>query len=97
MRLKVVVGLMVLGILGFTILGEHGVLKLVRYRQQRQEFVKEASRLREENEKLRQDIESLQNDPSFIERVARENLGMVKPGEFVIQFTDPKPADKVSP
>jgi cell division protein FtsB len=91
MKVKVVVGLVVLGILGFTIFGEHGVLKLVQYRQQRQAFAAEAAKLRADNDKLRQEIESLKNDPRYIERIARESLGMVRPGEFVIQFTEAPP------
>lgn len=88
MKVKVVVGLVVLAILGFTIFGEHGVLKLVQYRQQRQAFAAEAAQLRVDNDKLRQEIEALQNDPRYIERIARESLGMVRPGEYVIQFTE---------
>ena len=92
MKVKVVVGLVVVGILGFTVFGEHGVFKLMHYRAQRQEFAREAGRLRNENDKLRQEIDSLKNDPHYIERVARENLGMVRPGEFVIEFTEAPPS-----
>ena len=43
-----------------------------------------------QNEGLRVEINSLRNDPSYIERVARTELGMVRDDELVFQFTDRK-------
>lgn len=37
---------------------------------------------------LRTKQEKLQNDPRFLERVAREELGLSKPGETVFKFVD---------
>ena len=88
MKLKVAVGILVLVILAFTVFGDRGLLNLVRYQKERQELVAQAQKLREENEALRAEIEHLKTDPSYIERLAREELGMVKPGELVIQFSD---------
>lgn len=42
------------------------------------------------NDSLRQVIKLLEGDIDFIERVAREDLGLVKPGEVVI----PLPAEE---
>ncbi len=41
-------------------------------------------RLEAENDSLRQVLKLLESDIDFIERVAREDLGLVKPGEVVI-------------
>lgn len=51
-----------------------------------QALIKENSRLAEENKKLKE-------DPLYIEKVARENLGLAKPGEFVVKFIN-KDTDK---
>jgi len=90
MKLKVVVGLMVLVILVFTVFGDHGLLKLVRSDRQKQAFVEQVEKLRSENAVLEERIELLTNDFDYLERIAREDLGMVKPGEFVFQFTEPE-------
>ena len=46
-----------------------------------------------ENDRLAREAEALRNDPSAIERVARSDLGWVKPGEIVVDVTDAlKPA-----
>ena len=37
---------------------------------------------------LKSKSEKLKNDPRFLERVAREELGLAKPGETVFKFVD---------
>ena len=97
MKLKVVVGILVLVILGFTVFGERGLINLLSYRQKRQALAEEVNRLKAENQRLEEEIERLQSDQSFIEQKAREELGMVKPGELVLQFTEAKDAKPKSP
>ena len=46
--------------------------------------------LKAETDSLRQVLKLLESDIDFIEKVAREDLGLVKPGEVVI----PLPAEK---
>jgi cell division protein FtsB len=41
-----------------------------------------------ENDRLAREAEALRNDPSAIERVARSDLGWVKPGEIVVDLTE---------
>jgi cell division protein FtsB len=48
--------------------------------------------LRRENEKLRQEITRLENDPAEVERLAIERLGLVRPGEVVYEFVEEPPA-----
>lgn len=64
--------------------------------------IREHRELRAAEESLRQDIqrtaeelrvlrmkqEKLQEDPRFIEKIAREELGYAKPGETVFRFVD---------
>jgi cell division protein FtsB len=44
--------------------------------------------LREETKELEGIIEALQNDPAYLEKVAREEYGMRKPGETVYQIRE---------
>ena len=53
-------------------------LKVLRTRNQQ---------LAAENDRLAREAEALRNDPSAIERVARSDLGWVKPGEIVVDVT----------
>lgn len=88
MKLKVVVGFVVLVILAFTVFGDRGLVQLLSYKRQREALKEEARRLEEENRALAEEIERLKNDDSYLEQLAREELGMVKPGELVFQFTE---------
>jgi len=42
-----------------------------------------------ESERLRVRIERLRHDPGMLERLAREDLGMVRPGDVIIELPAP--------
>ncbi|MCB1070925.1 MAG: septum formation initiator family protein [Verrucomicrobia bacterium] len=42
---------------------------------------------------LRMKQERLMNDPRFVEKIAREELGWAKPGEVVFRFVDEQPTN----
>ncbi len=44
------------------------------------------------SERLRVRIERLRHDPGMLERLAREDLGMVRPGDVIIELPNPVPA-----
>lgn len=53
------------------------------------EQIDEANRaLDRENESLRQQIRAFHSDPEYIEKVARDELGMVGPDETIYQFPE---------
>jgi len=62
-------------------MGIVGTLKLNRTHRQIQE---ENTRLREENLKLRQEVDKLKTNASYIEEIARKELGLVREKENVI-------------
>jgi len=62
---------------------------LPRYRALRQELETMESRnerVRERVRELKREVRALREDPGTIERVARDELGLVRRGEFVFQF-----------
>ncbi|QRK06381.1 septum formation initiator family protein [Archangium violaceum] len=51
------------------------------------EAIQERNRiLSEQNDVLRREINALRNDPTALERAAREELGYIKPGEIVFHL-----------
>jgi cell division protein FtsB len=44
--------------------------------------------LRMENDRLRRELSALADDPAALERAAREELGLVRPGELVFRLED---------
>ena len=46
-----------------------------------------------QNDALRREIELLESDPGAIDRVIREQLGLVRPGEQIVRFVAPTDGD----
>ena len=68
----------------YAIMGNNGYLELRRREAKNQELRLKAEELRQENKEILSEIRALKSDPKAIEKIAREELGMVKPGEVKI-------------
>ena len=68
----------------YAIMGNNGYLELRRREAKNQELRLKAEELRRENKEILNEIRALKSDPKAIEKIAREELGMVKPGEVKI-------------
>ncbi len=67
----------------------YGGTSLVRVWQMKREvevLERELSQLRADTERLTHAVDRLREDPSQIEKIAREELGYVKKGEKVLKF-----------
>lgn len=71
--------------------GDKGVLQLWRLRGEVDTLHREVQVLEAENERLSRAVAELRDDPAVIERIAREELGLVRPGERVLRFPKTKP------
>jgi len=65
------------------IFGDHGLIHLLRMRGEQQELEHVTFDLQQRNEQLRQQIRRLQSDDWYIEKLARERLGLVKKDEVL--------------
>ncbi|MEW5801563.1 MAG: septum formation initiator family protein [bacterium] len=66
--------------------GPYSLWNMYQFRKQRDRIKSDILRLTEENELLRQEIQRLHSDPECISRIAREELGLVKPGEIIYRY-----------
>lgn len=78
----------------FREMGVVGTLKL--YRTHRQ-AVEENAKLREENRRLQQEVEKLRTNASYIEEIARKELGLIGDKENVIVLDQKKDAPAPPP
>jgi len=69
-----------------TVVGERGALHLWRLGGEKSRLDEQNYRLQKENEALRQRIYRIRNDDDYLEKVAREELNLVRPGEVVYRF-----------
>lgn len=73
-------------LLGWSVWGERGWLDLRKVRQQESRLREQIRDLEKENRRLLREVTALREDPYAVERIAREELGLVKPGEVVYEL-----------
>ncbi len=72
-----------------TVLGPQGLSSLTRMRAEYNQLNRSVTELQADNERLQARIQQLESDDRYIEKIARERLGLVKPGEVVYRFDTP--------
>jgi len=65
---------------------EGGFRRYMRLSQDVKSLKERNKRLGDDNVRLRREVEALRDDPRALERAAREELGLVKPGEIVFSL-----------
>ena len=91
-KLKVLIALGVivcLYILSSFVFGEMGLIKYYRMKNQYNALTAEIAKLKQDNVKLLGDVRALKNDPDRIEMIARDKLGLARPGEIVYYYGEP--------
>ncbi len=76
-----------LGLIGYTLLGPGGG----KYAQLQSEWSRleaENQRLKAENQRLALEVEALKTRPDYQEKVAREELGLIKPDELIVRLPE---------
>ena len=79
----------VLGLLlcaGLGVYSWQGAVRLRHVRAQFDTLQRDNAALRQQAERLTQAIERLHNDPAYLEKIAREEQGMVRQGETILKF-----------
>jgi cell division protein FtsB len=74
---------MILIIAYYTIFGERGILQMRRLGRNLENIRASTQKLKEENEDLKREIRLLQEDEDYIERLAREELGLAREDEII--------------
>jgi cell division protein FtsB len=70
------------------IFGSHGLLAMRRTQAQVQELRGEIDRLNQQNTHLNKQVQALRTDPKAVERIAREEMGLARPGEMIFKIPD---------
>lgn len=74
------------------IVGDRGLLETWRARRQYSSLVGSISTLRQENSVLRDQARRLREDPATIESIARQDLGLIRPGEILVVVRPARPS-----
>ncbi len=79
-------GLFVLVLLVHNIFGAHGFVAMHRTRAEIEKVKDNLDKLSKENAQLEQEVKDLKSDPRLIEKIAREEGMLAKPGEVIIRI-----------
>lgn len=69
--------------------GDDSLFRIWRRGRDLQDLAVQVARLQAENDSLRQILWRLENDLEYVEKVAREEYGMSKPGERIYRLRRP--------
>lgn len=68
------------------VFGTHGVLAMRRAEKEAAKVKQEIKQIDTENRRLEDSVKSLKSDPQAIERIAREEMGLARPGEYIFKI-----------
>jgi len=76
------------------VFGDNGWVELRRLQHTHQALTKGNSILSQENAQMYGTVDRLQNDPDYIENIARQELGMIRSNELIFKFNSESKALK---
>jgi cell division protein FtsB len=79
-------GLLIMLLCIYTTVGERGAIHLWRLRAEKAKLDERNYELQRDNEALRQRIWRLRHDNFYLEKLAREELNLVRSGEVIYRF-----------
>jgi cell division protein FtsB len=80
-------------LLFYAVIGDRGAIHLWRLQGEKAKLDEQNYRLQKENQALREKITRLRSDDLYLEKIAREELNMARPGEVIYRFQLPPAAD----
>jgi cell division protein FtsB len=80
------VAAIVIVVLALSAYGTRAVLRVSELRREMDAMERDLVTLRTRTEELTRTVDRLRNDPAYIEKLAREDLGYVREGETVLKF-----------
>lgn len=83
---RALIGLLLLVLAVHDIFGTHGYLAMRRTQEEIKKVNAGLDQLNKENLLLEQEVRELKTDPHKIEKIARDELGLAKPGEVIIKI-----------
>jgi cell division protein FtsB len=85
-NLRTILGLTILALAIHDVFGPHGFVAMRNTQLEIKRNAADMQRLDKENQELADQVTALKTDPRVIERIAREDMGLAKPGEFIFKL-----------
>ena len=84
-----ILGLALFALLLHDVFGTHGFIAMRRTQKEIEQIREQIGKINDENKSLTEQVNSLKTDPKSIERIAREEMGLARPGEMIFKLPDP--------
>jgi cell division protein FtsB len=85
---RAILGLALLLLAIHDLFGSHGLIAMRRTQKEIEQLHGEIDRLNKENGQLSHQVQALRTDPKAVERIAREEMGLARPGEMIFKLPD---------
>ena len=83
-----ILGLALFALLVHDVFGPHGFIAMRRTQKEIEQIREQIGKMNDENKSLAEQVSSLKSDPKAIERIAREEMGLARPGEMIFKIPD---------
>ncbi|HXJ46434.1 MAG TPA: septum formation initiator family protein [Candidatus Dormibacteraeota bacterium] len=93
---RIVLALCIAALVVHDVFGTHGYLAMRRTKQEIAKVQEDIARLNKENAELAEEVQALRTDPNKIEAIARDGLGLAKPGEVIIKIPQSQQSERNS-
>jgi cell division protein FtsB len=93
-HMRQILGLALFALLVHDVFGPHGFIAMRRTQMEIEQIREQIGKMNDQNKSLTEQVNSLKTDPKSIERIAREEMGLARPGEMIFKLPDTaKPGD----
>jgi cell division protein FtsB len=79
----------------FIVFGENGLTDLYQHKMKKDSLSEKNDELKKKNLSLYREIERLKNDPTYVEDVARKELGVIGKDEVIIKVKKKERSKKI--
>jgi cell division protein FtsL len=85
-NLRKILGIAILALAIHDVFGAHGFIAMRRTQNEITDLTAQIHQLDEQNQSLSNEVNALKTDPRLIERIAREDMGLARPGEYIFKL-----------
>ena len=94
-HMRQILGLALFALFLHDVFGTHGFLAMRRTQKEINDVRQQIGEMNNQNKSLADQVNALKTDPKSIERIAREEMGLARPGEMIFKLPDsPQPPSK---
>jgi cell division protein FtsB len=94
-NVRQILGLALLALFLHDVFGTHGFLAMLRTQKEIRQIREQIGKINAENKSLTHEVNALKTDPKAIERIAREDMGLARPGEMIFKLPDSGPSGEL--